>query len=203
MMVSSTLNTAAKVCLVPKNKTENKNNVYSSKGPPISKWRETMPLKEQKQLKLRPVVVIFEPGNGFKAVDAPKQAKDDYDRTQALLNFSKSFKKVKRAKSAAVNRKRRRKRKKKLRKCQSEPNLRPKVAELMYAFVNNVDVQKSELNIPEDEGRRRSSSLIPYSEGHIPNKLPNKRELIKDFKKVALRSFYVKKVWKAMFPIGQ
>jgi len=194
MMVSSTLNTAAKVCLVPKNKNDSNNHVYSPKGPPISKWRETMPLQEQKQLKLRPVVVVFEPGNGFKAVDAPKQAKDDYDRAQALLNFSKSFKKVKRAKSAAVNRKRRRKRKKKLRKCQSLPTLRPKISELLYAFIHNLDTQKSELQVPEDEGRKRSSSLVPYSEGNIPDKLPDKNQLIKDFKKVALRSFYVKKV---------
>lgn len=154
--------------------------------------------QEQRDLKLRPMVVIFEPGSGFKAVDAPlESSKTEVDRAQALLNFSKSFKKIKRAKSAAANRKRRRKRARKLRKCRSFPIIRPPIAELIYTFVFDSepnDTDKGLLDVEEDVRRTRSSSLVPFPD-KANKKLPDKNQLIQDVRKVALRSFYCKKVW--------
>jgi hypothetical protein len=114
----------------------------------------------------------------------PRTPSADNTRANALLAFSKSFKKIKRAKTLAAQRKRRRRKKKRPRRSQTMPPMRTQVAqELLWAYLNDIDLcqplsdqinawenahrihQMSQLSIGgENPDRKRSSSLIPYTD---------------------------------------
>uniref|UniRef100_A0A7E4UU22 C2 domain-containing protein n=1 Tax=Panagrellus redivivus TaxID=6233 RepID=A0A7E4UU22_PANRE len=174
---------------------DTKSPVYES---PSARWLAEL-AKMEKPVG-RPVTVFVHPRGRYHYVDAPI-APPVADRAQALLNFSKSFKKVKRVKSMYPDRKRRSRQPKRIKRCKSAYILRPMIPELMYAFIHDIDVAEFDRegqNLTVSPGsnalaRQRSSSLVPFDKTARRRKLPNRRELLKSFKKVALRSFYVKK----------
>uniref|UniRef100_A0A1I7SC34 Phorbol-ester/DAG-type domain-containing protein n=1 Tax=Bursaphelenchus xylophilus TaxID=6326 RepID=A0A1I7SC34_BURXY len=167
-----------------------------------------------RDVKAHPVVVIYNPHTGgFQTIDAPSEPSSpiiripsaENQRANALLAFSKSFKKIKRAKTMTNHdhRKKRKRKRKCLRRRRSAPILRTTVKEeLIWAFVNNIDLsqpgrlQTVENNLNGDRlsvsshDRKRSSSLIPYSDKE-KKKAPDKQELLK--KKVPLTEVYKNK----------
>lgn len=143
----------------------------------------------------------------------PRTPSADNTRANALLAFSKSFKKIKRARTMAAQRKRRRKRKKKLRRSQTLPSMRTCVPqELLWAFINDIDLcqpLKDQINVwentnnpiqmhqlsvnGENPDRKRSASLIAYT-NRQKKKAPRPDQLQL---KVTLQQVYrnTKKVW--------
>ncbi|TKR62610.1 hypothetical protein L596_026541 [Steinernema carpocapsae] len=156
--------------------------------------------------KVRPVVVYYEPDYSkggclvLRAVDAIEipPERENLRRADALLAFSKSFKKVKRAKSAAVGRRRRRRRKPKITRIRSLPLDRPPREELLWDFLT--DGGKTELpKIPpgglwvNEHERKRASSLIPgCSSGLLKagQKAINRNELFDAHRKVTIKAAY-------------
>lgn len=136
----------------------------------------------------------------------------DNIRANALLAFSKSFKKIKRAKTMAVQRKRRRKRKKKLRRSQTMPSMRTCVPqELLWGYLNDIDlcqplkdqintwentnepVQMNQLSVVgENPDRKRSASLIAYTNKQ-KKKAPRPDQL--QLKVTLAQVYRTKKVW--------
>lgn len=162
-------------------------------------------------------------GNPYQPHSMPRTPSADNTRANALLAFSKSFKKIKRAKTMAAQRKRRRKRKKKLKRSQSMPSMRTNVPqELLWAFINDINLSQplsyqinswenfcdsintssNYLNVNgENPDRKRSASLIPYTDKQ-KKKAPRPDQLqLEEREKVALIDVYKrgKKVWIAGF----
>ncbi|KAK0427328.1 hypothetical protein QR680_010173 [Steinernema hermaphroditum] len=156
--------------------------------------------------KVRPVVVYYEPDarrggclvlRAVDAIEIPPE-RENLRRADALLAFSKSFKKVKRAKSAAVGRRRRRRRKPRVTRVRSLPLERPPREELLWDFLTDggkTELPKSAnglLAVNEHE-RKRASSLIPgSSSGLLPagQKAINRNELFEAHRKVTIRAAY-------------
>uniref|UniRef100_A0A914DPJ8 Uncharacterized protein n=1 Tax=Acrobeloides nanus TaxID=290746 RepID=A0A914DPJ8_9BILA len=179
------ISAAAKCCAFPFNtiakKTPNSPKIPKFSNvplPPLSSWRDFVEDSE----KVRPVVVIYEPRcNGFRAVDAstmvPVSGPDTAERAQALLAFSRSFKKIKRTCSVG-RRKRRRKRPRLLRQWGSAPQLNSTTTKLLMVRGEGLK-------------RKRSHSLIPYTDEEKRRlQKPNKKELLQRYKKVELRLLY-------------
>lgn len=129
-------------------------------------------------------------------------------RANALLAFSKSFKKIKRAKTMANHdhRKRRKRRRKKLKRRKSAPEIRSVIKEeLIWAFIHDIDLSQPGCQRIQDSleaqgmgdklsvtsyDRKRSSSLVPYGEKE-KKKAPDKETLLKT-KRIPLAEIYRK-----------